>query len=342
MAGKIELVLPGLFDLPRAEVTSALDAELQALNHVLRLAAPRSNRAYSVDAMVRDALALEATAAEKTAGLPLAQAQEAAAGRRSERLLLFQAVHLRPDLHSAMFVPIQVNERNIEDIDILIRDLKELFKVDCYIEEVADGVYLMELREFDAPLHYPHPLSVLGKAANPYIEQSRSNLDWYRLLNEMQMFLHQHEVNQRRMREALLPINSLWFWGGGIRPSHCAEAVACFCDDLLISRFLQDLNLSTATLADIAGLDAGVDALVIDLRLLETLKTGVASDIESLLRNLDNFLLQPLLRLQRRDRRRLVLRAGFEFDFELSPFSALRFWRAARGLGDWIESDSTP
>ena len=79
---------------------------------------------------------------------------------------------MRPDLHTAMFVPIQVNEINLDDISILINDLRDLFKVDCDIEEIADGIYLMELREFDAPLHYPHPLSVMGKAAIPYIEQS--------------------------------------------------------------------------------------------------------------------------------------------------------------------------
>lgn len=342
MAGKIELVLPGLFDLPPAEITPAPGTELKALNHILRLSTERSNRLYTIDAMVQGALALEPTAAEKPVGLALAQAQEAAADRPSERLLLFQAVHLRPDLHTAMFVPIQVNEINLDDISILINDLGDLFKVDCDIEEIADGIYLMELREFDAPLHYPHPLSVMGKAANPYIEQSRRDLEWYKLLNEMQMFLHQHEVNQRRLRDELLPINSLWFWGGGVRPGYRANGIACFCDDRLISRFLRDLNLSTAALADISGLDAGVDALVIDLRLLEMLKTGIASDIESLLRDLDENLLQPLLRLQQRDRRRLLLRAGFEFDFELGPFSALRFWRAARGLGDWIESDSAP
>ena len=49
-------------------------------------------------------------------------------------------------------------------------------------------------------MHYPHILSVLGKTANPFIEQSRQILPWYKLLNEIQMFMHQHEVNQQRMQ----------------------------------------------------------------------------------------------------------------------------------------------
>lgn len=38
---------------------------------------------------------------------------------------------------------------------------------------------------------------------------------YHRLLSEVQMVLHDHAVNQRRQAGGRLPINSLWFWGGG-------------------------------------------------------------------------------------------------------------------------------
>ena len=59
----------------------------------------------------------------------------------------------------------------------------------------------MRLENSTRRRHYPHFLSVLGKPANPYILQTREHLSWYRLLNEMQMFMHQHEVNQRAWLE---------------------------------------------------------------------------------------------------------------------------------------------
>ena len=50
-----------------------------------------------------------------------------------------------------MIVPIQNNEKNLTDICNIISDLESLFKVDCNITAVTDGLFLMELREFDAP-----------------------------------------------------------------------------------------------------------------------------------------------------------------------------------------------
>ena len=59
---------------------------------------------------------------------------------------------------------------------------------------------------------------------------------WRRILNEIQMLLHEHPVNQRRESRGALPINSVWPWGGGRRVpvsgqhfSHVAgeNALAC-------------------------------------------------------------------------------------------------------------------
>jgi len=59
---------------------------------------------------------------------------------------------------------------------------------------------------------------------------------WRRILNEIQMLLHEHPVNQRRESHGELPINSVWPWGGGRRVpvsgqnfSHVAgeNALAC-------------------------------------------------------------------------------------------------------------------
>ena len=38
-------------------------------------------------------------------------------------------------------------------------------------------------------------------------------------LNELQMLLHDHPVNQAREARGELPVNSLWLWGGGRQPS---------------------------------------------------------------------------------------------------------------------------
>ena len=45
------------------------------------------------------------------------------------------------------------------------------------------------------------------------------SLRWRRVLTEIQMLFHEHAVNQRREERGELPINSVWLWGGGRRPS---------------------------------------------------------------------------------------------------------------------------
>jgi hypothetical protein len=74
-------------------------------------------------------------------------------------------------------------------------------------------------------------LQPLGPDAMPY----RS------VLNEVQMLLHEHPVNQAREARGELAVNSLWLWGGGCKPasamSHLqvytrddeARALACDC-----------------------------------------------------------------------------------------------------------------
>lgn len=38
---------------------------------------------------------------------------------------------------------------------------------------------------------------------------------WAPILNEIQMLLHQHAANAEREAQGLMPVNSVWLWGGG-------------------------------------------------------------------------------------------------------------------------------
>ena len=336
MPGTIQIVLPGLFDLPLAELEPEFVAnELPALNRLLRLATPRSSRAFTIDAIIQTVLIPESPARQSSPGLPLAQAFAPPELGDPDRLLLCRAVHLQPDLYSAVIVPIPGNEENLKDINIIINDLGDLFNVDCDMTAIAEGLFLMHLKACDAPTHYPHILSVLGKAANPYIEQSRLILPWYKLLNEMQMFMHQHEVNRDRIGRGLLPINSLWFWGAGSMPQRTGSRPAWYCDDSVLNRFAASLGLKTAPLESVAALEHSADTVVVDLRLIELLKTGIATEPEQLLLEIDDSLLQPLSSLARRNRKSLWLRAGYQLDFELPPMASLKFWRRPRTLAAW-------
>jgi hypothetical protein len=53
---------------------------------------------------------------------------------------------------------------------------------------------------------------------NEYMPAGEAAADYRNLVSEVEMSLHDHPVNQRRVADGLQPINCLWFWGGGLAP----------------------------------------------------------------------------------------------------------------------------
>lgn len=60
------------------------------------------------------------------------------------------------------------------------------------------------------------PLSqAAGRNVHDLLPKGAEALRWHRLFNEIQMLLFSHPVNEAREARGELPVNSLWFWGGG-------------------------------------------------------------------------------------------------------------------------------
>ena len=335
----MQLILPGLFDLPLDELESGfVTAELPALNRILGLSTARENQYYTIDAMLSRALSLKPeNGASMRCQEGLAMAQAYAADEDPSRLLLIEAIHLQADMHGAIAIPIPLDDENGHDIDIIINDLRTLFKVDCDITKIAGGRYLLGLKAFDAPLHYPHPLSVLGKSISPFIEQSRQVLPWYQLINEFQMFMHQHPLNEQRRLRGRLSVNSLWAWGAGSRPTP-ARQPAWYCDDPLLNRFAASLGLTVEPCSMLANCSDLGDSVVVDLRLLQLLKSGLDRKLDELLLEIEGELLAPILQTLARCPQSLLLRAGYRVDFELKPSARFKFWRSPGSLDDWRQS----
>jgi len=63
----------------------------------------------------------------------------------------------------------------------------------------------------------------LARAANRDVEahlpHGDAALDWHRVINEAQMVLHGHAVNEAREARGAATVNSVWLWGGGTAPA---------------------------------------------------------------------------------------------------------------------------
>ena len=76
------------------------------------------------------------------------------------------------------------------------------------------------------------PLSVAtGRDIHPIQPQGEESQHYRALLNELQMLLFAHPVNQARELRGELPVNSVWLWGGGIKPDPIQPALTLYAND---------------------------------------------------------------------------------------------------------------
>ena len=80
-----------------------------------------------------------------------------------------------------------------------------------------------------------HPLEkVIGRNVRNFLPGGSDGKNWHRLLNEIQMLLHSHPVNENREQRGALPVNSVWPWGSGVLPENLAAPyVGVWADDAL-------------------------------------------------------------------------------------------------------------
>jgi hypothetical protein len=62
------------------------------------------------------------------------------------------------------------------------------------------------------------PEIVDGRPPDEFMPGGEGQANHDGLLSELQMALHDHDVNLQRVANGRLPVNSLWIWGGGTAP----------------------------------------------------------------------------------------------------------------------------
>ena len=119
------------------------------------------------------------------------------------------------------------------------------------------------------------PEQALGEDLSQHLPQGAEGRRWRVLLNEIQVLLHQHPLNAERRVHGLVPINSLWLWGGGSLPDRVhSDLSGVVSDDLLLSALAKRAGTALQARTPEA-IEAAMAGWLIDLQDLP------ASDIES-------------------------------------------------------------
>ncbi|MUV14899.1 phosphoglycerate mutase [Noviluteimonas gilva] len=83
--------------------------------------------------------------------------------------------------------------------------------------------YLRLMREARLPT-MASPEEALGADLFDHLPEGQEGRRWRALLSEAQVALHQHPLNAERQAAGKPPVNSVWFWGGGVSPDHVTTA----------------------------------------------------------------------------------------------------------------------
>jgi hypothetical protein len=129
--------------------------------------------------------------------------------------------YVRADMGSARMLACGDLNISADEADAFIKPLRPLFgDIGFPISApVPSRWYLMlPLESKIAP--FAPPAEAVGGDVFAYMPEGAEGKRWRSLLNEAQIALHNHPRNQERIAAGLLPVNSLWFWGGGGLPDH--------------------------------------------------------------------------------------------------------------------------
>jgi hypothetical protein len=167
------------------------------------------------------------------------------------------------------------------------------------------------------------PEHAVGLNVRDFMPAGRDGPAVRRLMNEIQMLLHEHPVNLRRTRQRLPAINSLWLWGFGAASPPMPAALPNLATDDAWLAGLWRLHGQLAVPVDLGGFGAGT----VTSRSLVALTQPPARSPEESLERIDSTVLESLRAAIARGRvRSLEVFTGSCVQV-LDPRSRWRFWR---------------
>lgn len=252
--------------------------------------------------------------------------------------LFADPVNLRIDRDRALLADAGVMRIALDEAEALTAALSRHFSgEDWRFHAPAPGRWYVSL---PAPLPVePAPLpDVIGDNMDEHLPHGEAGLVLGRMLNEAQMLLFTHPVNEAREARGEARINSVWLWGGGEAPPPlpslplCADPVLC--QNLARAAGLA-LEPAPRTFAAWSAQGAGQDGWVLTDRLLGAAQYRDAWGWREAVAELEQDWFAPLLlalRTGRLDRLTLLSHGDSGFCAEIRRRDLYRFWRRDRAL----------
>lgn len=174
--------------------------------------------------------------------------------------------------------------------------------------------WLLELEEMP-DLSFNALADVSGRSIDTFLPKGNDRRDWIRLWNEIQMQLHSSKINQQRIADGKVAINSVWFWGQGtFTPKQQAWQSVQGSHPLL-----EQLTPTNKTF-DVSKLSDGEHLWLID-------SIDLDADWPTQLQQIDQQILKPVWQQLRRAKLdQLSVQIPRYGTYSLSPLTSWKFW----------------
>ena len=186
--------------------------------------------------------------------------------------------------------------------------------------------------------------AVAGRYLDQHLPSGPDARSWRAILNEAQMLFHGLACNARRSERGRPEINGLWAWGGGrldvagVRAA--VDSVFADCPELRGMAILAGLSPRPAPSGYPAMASTGGTCLVHLEAPAAALGEHDLDAWELAMADLERDWAAPLLAaLQGRSLARLVIDAGADRHWCLTPGGLRRFWRPVRPLARWLDGE---
>jgi len=202
-----ELAVPGLF-------AGATDARAPALELLLARGRAATAQSGTLEAWLQQAFGLEGRSLAAGALTLLAASRDPG----SACWVRADPVHLRLARDRLIVVPDAAFALSREEADALAEALNRHFAGVLTLHVIDPRHWCARLEE-ELALDAPCALECAGRDVDLTARiGGEAGKRWSRLLNEAQMLLHSHPVNQAREAHGEPAVNSLWLWGAGHAP----------------------------------------------------------------------------------------------------------------------------
>lgn len=153
--------------------------------------------------------------------------------------------HLRLNRDQLVLVPAPAFSLQATESEALAETLNRHFAGELTFYPFSAERWCVRLESHAADgLRTETPIEVAGRDINRHLPSGESAKRWHSILNEIQMLLHEHPVNEAREERGEPVVNSVWLWGAGRLPEDAtAQFQSVTADDPVALGYAQAAGL---------------------------------------------------------------------------------------------------